>query len=287
MANKKTKGRVKQTSTEWQKKVDKHQVITQSISWSDRLLELVHISIALIDNDYQTVKKDFYDICDFVNAKIQKARKFHFNLTHTIKLIQTDTTILEKILATVLKDAFQNILACYQDLFQIPINFEFSPNPKLLFFGYQQILDGRSDTSILCKYLMVQYKHNGKPDPFGVFNWQTKEEVLEHGNISSIMASFLGSIGLSENLDLEMCKDIWMHNYVFSPRLPKSDDSKMEEEHYTEMEMEKFKNEFETIYSQFKELNLLAIYQKFIAEVNMGFVARICNLSLDIVDWSL
>ena len=285
MANKKPKGRIRQTRTSWQKVFDQYQGMVQSFSWSDRLPEFTHISIALINNDYQIVKKDFYDICNFVNAKIQTARKFHYNLTHTIKLIQTDTTVLEKIFTTVFKDAFQNILAFYEDLFEIPINFEFKPNPKLLFLGYKQILDGRADTSILCKYLMVQYEHNGRPDPFGHFNWNLKEEILEPMNISSIMALFPPSIGLSENLDLEMCEDIWMHNYMCSPLLPKPDDTKMEEEHYIEMEVDKFKTEFEALYNQFKKLNLLAIYPTFIAEVNMGLVARVCNLSLEAVDF--
>jgi hypothetical protein len=285
MTKKKTKGRIRQTRTEWQKVFDPHPGMVQTFSWSDRIPEFIHISIALIDNDYQTVKNDFDEICDFLNAKVKAKRKFHFNLTHTIKLIRTDTTVLEKILTTVFKNAFQNILAFYQDLFEITINFEFKPNPKLLFLGYKQILDGRADTSILCKYVMVQYEHNRRPDPFGHFNWNAKEEILEPKNVSSIMALFPPSIGLSKNLDLEMCQKIWMHNFVFSPLLPKPDDSKMEEEHYTEMEIDKFKTEFKAIYSQFKEMNLLAIYPKFIAEVNMGFVARVCNLSLEAVDF--
>ena len=111
MAKKKTKGRIRQTRTEWQKVFDPHPGMVQTFSWSDRIPEFIHISIALIDNDYQTVKNDFYEICDFVNAKVKAKRKFHFNLTHTIKLIRTDATVLEKILTTVFKNAFQNILA--------------------------------------------------------------------------------------------------------------------------------------------------------------------------------
>lgn len=285
MTNKKRKGRIRQTRTEWQKVFDPHPGMIQPFSWSDRLPEFIHISIALIDNDYKTVKGDFYTICDFINSKVKMKRKFHFNLTHTIELIKSDTVILDKIFETVFKEAFQNILTFYHDLFQIPIDFEFKANPKLLFLGYRQILDGRADTSILCKYLMVQYEQHGRQDPFGHFNWQSKEEILEPMNVSSIMALFPPSVGLSENLDLEKCQEIWMYNYVVSPLLPKPDDSEMEEEHYKEMAIDQFKEEFEMLYNGFKELNLLAIYPTFIAEVNMGFVARICNLSLDAVDF--
>lgn len=285
MANKKRKGRIRQSRTEWQKKFDTYPGMIQPFSWSDRLPECIHISIALIDHDYQKVKQDFYAMCDFINSKVKLKHRFHFNLTHTISLIKSEPVILDKIFETVFKDAFQNILAFYHDLFQIPIDFIFKLNPKLLFIGYRQILDGRADTSILCKYLMVQYVQNGRQDPFGHFNWQLKEEILEPMNVSRIMALFPISIGQSENFDLEKCQEIWMYNYIGSPFLPKSDDSKMEEDHYKEMAIDQFKEEFEKLYNEFKELNLLAIYPTFIAEVNMGFVARICNLSLDAVDF--
>lgn len=283
--SKKEKGRVRQTRTEWQKVFDPHPGMIQPFGWSDRLPEVLHISIALIDHDYQTVKSDFHRIADFVNAKIKSNRKFHFNLSHTIKLIQQDKTILDEIFKTSFKAAFENILPFYYDLFKIEVDYKFKPNVKLLFLGYKQILDGRADTSILSKYLMVQYEQIGRQDAFGMFNWNSKEEILEPMNVSTVMSIFPPSIGLSENMDLEFCQDIWMHNYSYSPLMPKPDDSKQEEEHFKEMKLEELTNEFKELYSQFKELNLLAVYPPFIAEINMGFVARISNLSLDAVDF--
>lgn len=285
MTKKKRKGRIRQTRTEWQNVFDPHPEMVQSFSWSDRIPEFIHISITLIDHNYQTVKKDFYEICDFVNSRIEMKRRFHFNLTHTVTLIKSDESIIKKIFETVFKDAFQNILTFYNDIFQIAINFDFKENPKLLFLGYKQILEGRSNISILCKYLMVQYEQHGREDPFELFNWQSKEDILNPMNVSRIMALFPPSIGLSENLDIEKCHQIWMHNYIYSPLITEPDCSEMEEEHYAEMNIEGFKKEFENLYLRFKELNLLAIYPPFIAEVNMGFVARICNLSLDAVDF--
>ena len=74
MAKKKTKGRIRQTRTEWQKVFDPHPGMVQTFSWSDRIPEFIHISIALIDNDYQTVKNDFYEYLSsvkFINWLIQ------------------------------------------------------------------------------------------------------------------------------------------------------------------------------------------------------------------------
>ncbi|MCX6246850.1 MAG: DUF5677 domain-containing protein [Bacteroidetes bacterium] len=281
----KRKGRIRQTRTVWQRTFDPYPGMVQPFSWSERIPEFVHISIALYNNDYETVKKDFYEICDYVNQKVHLQRKFHFNLTHAIKLIPKETTILEKILDSSFREAFQQILIFYQDIFEISVDKDIEFKPKLLFNGYKQILDGRSDTSILCKYLMVQYEQSGRPDFFGLFKWNSKEEIVDPNNVSTIMALFPPSIGLSENLDLGMCQDLWMYNYLFSPRLPKPDDSKMEEEHYLEMGVDKFKNEFIDLYGEFKKLNLLAIYPRFIAEINMGFVSRISNLSIEAVEF--
>jgi hypothetical protein len=67
--------------------------------------------------------------------------------------------------------------------------------------------------------------------------------------------------------------------------MPKPDHSKQNEEHYKEMKIEEFTNEFNELYSQFKVFNLLAVYTTTIAEINMGFTSRICNLSLDTVEF--
>ena len=106
----------------------------QPFSWSDRLPEILHISIALIDNDYQTVKKDFYRIADFINNKVKSKRKFHFNLSHTIKLIKQDRTILDEIFKTSFKSSFEQILPFYYYIFEIEIDFEVNPNVKYFFF---------------------------------------------------------------------------------------------------------------------------------------------------------
>jgi len=283
-SKKKKKGRVRQTRTEWQKVFDQHPGMIQPFSWSDRLPEVLHISIALLDHDYQTVKSDFIRIANFVNDKTELTRKFHFNLSNTIKLIKSDQTILDEILKTSFKDAFIQLIRFYRPIFQMEMDLVSKMNIKLLLLGYKQILNGRSDISILCKYLMVQYEQIGRPDPSGLFSWNTVEEILEPQHVSNIMACFPPSIGLSENLDLEFCEDLWMHNYIYAPLMPEEDDSKRERKRFKEMKVEGLKKEFERYYADFKKLNLIAIYPKTIAEINMGFVSRISNLSIETVD---
>jgi len=285
MTRKKNKGRVRQTRTSWQKTFDPHPGLLQPFSWSSRIPEVLHISMALIENDYQVVKSDLYQISDYVNLKHKTKRKFHFNLSHTIRLIKEDGSILEKINTTCFKKTFEQILLFYKRYLDVEIEESVVPNFRLLLLGHKQILDGRSDTSILCKYLIMQYEHKGRQDPFGMYIFNSKEEILKLQNVSMVMASFAPSIGQSENLDLDFCEDIWMFNYSLVPFMPPKDDTIAEEEHFKEMGIQELADEFKELYSQFRDINLLIIYPKPIAEINMGFVSRICNLSLDVVEF--
>lgn len=280
---KKRKGRIRQTRTSFQKVFDSNPEIIQSFSWIARLPEFIHISITLINNDYETIEKDFFEISEFINSKFHFKQKFHFNLTHTLQLIIQDKTVLDKINSTVFKESFESLLYFYNDLFDISIVVK-SYQKNLIFIGYRQILDGRSETSILGKYLMLKYSQIGNFDPTNLFNLQNKEQILDPINVSRIMSLFPIMIGQSENFDLDLCEDIWLYNYINSPLLPSEDSKLMEEEHFLEMNINELKSEFNSLYSKVKELNLLAIYPKFIAEINMGFIARICNLCIDTID---
>lgn len=283
---KKRKSRIRQTRTEWQKTFDPYPDRIQTFSWSDRLPEVLHISIALIDHDYQIVKTDFNNIANLVNEKHEFNRRFHFNLSHTIKLIKQDKTILDAILKTSFKDAFEQIILFYNSILEVD-DFEVKTNPKskFLYLGFKQILNGRAKISVLSKYLMIQYDQHERPDPFGLFNWNTEEEILEQQNHTRIMALFPPAIGLSENFDLNFCEDIWMYNYLCSPISPKPDGTKEEEAQYKEMKLDDFLDEFKILYSEFRDIFLFNVYPTFIAEINMGFVSRICNLSINTVEF--
>lgn len=282
MTKKKGGNRIRQNRTEWQKVFDKHPGMIQPFSWPDRIPEVLHISMALIDHDFETVKQDFYKISNYVNNNYTSVRKFHFNLSHAIRLIKDDHRILHEIDKTSFKEAFKNILSYYHPI--LNIRTDVSINASLLLNGYKQILKGRSDISILCKYLMIQYDQNDRPDTFNLFNLNSVAEILIPTNVSSIMAMFPPSIGQSENLDLHFCNKFWTYNNLYSPFMIKPDDTKNEEAHYNEMKLDELKEEFISLYTEFKDLNLLAVYNRFTAEVNMGLLARVCNLTIDVVE---
>jgi len=110
MSAKKKRSRIRQTRTEFQKVFDPYPGMIVPFSWSDRLPEVLHISIALNEFDYQTVKKDFAEIANYVNKNYDLERKFYFNLTHTVKLIKEDKKLLDVIFKTSFKKGFEQIL---------------------------------------------------------------------------------------------------------------------------------------------------------------------------------
>jgi len=282
------KGRVRQTRTSWQKTFDPHPGMVGSISWIDRMPEILHISIALYENDYQQVEADFFHIADFVNKKYAIRPEFHFNLTHAIRLIKDDPEILIEINKTCFKNAFNEILFFYRRMVGADLFDATNFNPKLLLVGYHQVLKGRSDTAILCKYLMMKYMDRNMddlPEPFQMYGHNNREEILDLTSVSQVFARFPITAGSSGYLDLEFCHDMWMENYLFSPFLPPSDIQAMEENEYKEIGFENLKDNFQELYARFKSLRLITVIERPIAEVLMGFVGRIGDLTLQIMEF--
>lgn len=283
MSKKGRKGRVRQTRTEWQKAFDPYPGMVQPFSWSDRLPELLHISMALIDHDYVTVKSDFHRIGDYVRIRHPKPPFFHFNLSHTLKLISSDKSILEKIFQTSFRNAFQQLIAFYYKLFNLSIDFEVKPDPRTLLLGYKQILNGRSDVAVLCKYMMLQYDSKHSRDAFNILSWNSREEILSH--VSNVMAMFPASVGSSDNIDLNFCHNVWMYNHYYMPPILRADPGQEDDKHYKEMKLDDLAKEFQKLFGDFKAINLSAVYAPFIAEVKMGFAARISNLTIEAIGY--
>lgn len=190
--------RIRQTRTEFQKVFDKHPGMYEMVPWPIYIPEVMHISMALAENEYTKVMEGFHTVADYVNGRHSFQRPFHFNLSHTIELIKTDPTVLEKIKETSFKRPFDILWHIYRKILNQKIETPRPDNIDALFKGYEQILDGRSDTSILCKYLMLQYDQKNK-DYFNQFGAKTKEEILDPGKKSIIMSMFLAGMTTSSN----------------------------------------------------------------------------------------
>ncbi len=278
--------RIRQTKTSFQKAFTGFENYLQPFSWHERIPEFLHISIALVEFDFIDVEKDFIKIINYINQTQPFKEKFHFNLSHTIKIIKEDKNLLNVILDSCFKTAFEQ-LYIYNEILEIDIDIDIenmNMKPELLFKGYKQILDGRSDNSILCKYLMLKNDQKDLIITHNLLNFTTKNEILKPDNVSQIMAAFPPSIGLSENFDLSFCEQIWFFNYTNIPFIDKPDESENENQIYHEMKIDEYLHEFKQIYSEFRNINLLYFFPRGIMEIIIGFNSRICNLSIDVVD---
>lgn len=277
----KPRKRIRQTKTDFQNAFDTYPQKLEVVPWPAFLPEVLHISMALVDNSYDKVKADFHSIADYVNSKHKFQRRFHFNLSHTLELIKKDDTILPIIQKSVFKVPFEVLLFTYYHLF------EFKPEEKSpdsfnsLFKGYKQILDGRSDSAILCKYIMLQYDQKDK-DHFNHFCLENEKDILDEKSV--VMTGFLSGMSTSTNMSPEFSLHVWMFNYLSLPPIFKPDSIMDEEKIYKEMQIDELKSEFSGLYEEFKKINLRLLFVPPVSEVNMGFVSRICNLSLDVVD---
>lgn len=278
----KKRGRMRQRLTDWQKAFESYPEMIKPVSWSDRMPELLHISIALVEFDFVRVRTDFHAIADYVRSRHSTNPPFHFNLSHTIRLMKTDETILPVILKTSFKEAFHQIIGLYGDHIDLPLTFPINANPLLMMRGYKQILNGRSDGAILCKYIMLQYDSRPYPDPFDKMAWNDPKIILQHK--SDVMAMFPPTIGQSENLDLKFCFDIWMFNRFRMPPILKRDPAPDDDKEYADMNIEKLFVAFKKLYLNFKEVNLPAAFNPYLAEILMGFAARVSNLTIETVE---
>jgi hypothetical protein len=282
------KGRVRQTRTGWQNTFDPYPGMVNSISWIDRMPEVLHISMALAEYSYEQVQADFFRIADFVNARHGIRPEFHFNLTHTLKLMRDDPAIFEYITGTSFEKSFHEILFFYQRLIGIPRKPPEKSDYGILFRGYHLALKGRSDTAVLCKYIMMKYQDRNMrdlPEPFQFYRHTTVKEILSSENTSQVMARFPITSGTSPHIDTEFCHDLWMENYLFSPFIPEPDPKDMEKKEYEEIGFATIKDHFETIYGEFKNIRLFTVFERPIAEVIMGFVSRVSNFALEIMEF--
>jgi hypothetical protein len=256
----------------------------QNVSWYDYSLEMLHISLALFHNEYEIVSRDAQRISRFVNSRHIFDKSYHFNLSHTIELIIKDGALLDEIANTCFKESFNQIIKYYQKILGIKPREQIRTDLRMLVHGFANLSNGRADVSILSKYLLMQIDNNGKADPAGLFSLRSKDEILHTINVSRIMATFPVSIGMSPNINVCFCHALWQYNYMFAPFVTKQDDTMIEESHYQEMKIEELVSSFKILYEQFKLVDLFVVYPRGIAEIIMGFVARVCNLSIDVQD---
>lgn len=278
----KKRTRIKQTKTDFQRTFGSHEVMIQSTSWLDVAPEVIHIALALQNNSFEEVQRDFNIICDAtIEHGYTDDTKFSFTLSQAVLIIKNNIKFLELLKNTAF-DSLREIICIYHELFEIPISCAESYNIMPMAQAFNSILDGRSDTSILCKQLMIRRFIIDGPLPIGLQS-TTIEEILLPQNVSSIMAIFPITVRASNQMSVDFCEDIWYFNYFRMPFARVKNVTKSEEEKFREHRIALYRQRLIRGFDDFKQIPLLAIFPRGIAEVIKGCCARVANLSIDII----
>ena len=278
----KKRTRIKQTKTEFQRTFESHEGMIHSVSWLDVAPEVIHIAFALQNNSFEEVQRDFNTICDTtIEHGYTDDLKFCFTLSQAIVLIKKDIKFLELLKNTAF-DSLREIICVYNELFEIPISCTKSYNIIPMAQAFNSILDGRSDTSILCKQLTIRRFIIDGPLPICLQS-TTIEEILLPQSVSSIMAIFPITVRESNQVSVDFCEDLWCFNYFRIPFARAKNVTKKEEEKFREHRIAFYRQRLITGFDDFKQIPLLAIFPRGIAEVIKGCFGRIANLSIDII----
>ena len=152
-----------------------------------------------------------------------------------------------------------------------------------LFIGYKNILDGRSPKAILLKLLVIKSGVDISFLPLGKI--VVRDEADLNGFIvSNVMALFVAIAAENSAIDLRFCSNIWLFNFIMSPVFYIPSGVEEQKNIFNQYKVGEFKGRFNEIYKEFRDINLLLTYVRPIAEVNMGLIARICDLTIDIVE---
>lgn len=275
----KKKSRIRQTKTEWQEVLEQYNNLRFQ-SWHFSLPELLHISIALDNNDYEKVKSDFIDFCDFVKKEM-KTDKFYGNLSSAIEFIKKNQTKFELLKDNVFHHSITQILVFYKSIFQIEIEKSKYKSGSII-NGFYSLLERDNDKTMICKFIFINQVYRNDTRPLKTIIL-TKEDVLESYNCSVINSAWL-VITTSENIiDFSFANLIWHFNYINIP-IKQSDDTENENNRYKKFNINELKEEFEDLTDRFRDIPIIALISRPIAEIIMGFINRSIYLTKEIIE---
>jgi len=276
----KKRSRIRQTKTEWQKAFETYGNIKYQ-PWNLCLPELLHISIALIDNDFEKVKYEFIELCKIIKRKSNK-EEFHGNLSAIIDFIKEQPAELEELNTNIFYFSITQIIAFYNDFFKINLQYEFECKPKYIFSGFDNLIEQKSDFTITCKFIIINGYYDNDTSKLNR-KIITYDDVIAVDNRSVINATWLG-ISVSKNIvNHEFTELIWFFNYILIPVM-QIDDTENEEKRFTQFEINDLKAEYLKYSEEFKEIPLFTVLDRPFAEIIMGFVNRSIYLTAQVIE---
>lgn len=275
--------RIKKVISEWEAFwEDKQGYLAKPVSWHDAIPELIHIAIALQKNEPEEILISLMGIKK--ELKKEKGIDWIGNLSTLFQLIKQDATTIDIIKKTVLGETIDNLIVSYDKIFGIQASNRKALAYKIVFRGYYDINERHKEISLLCKFIITKFLSYENPDPFGLLNRNTREDILEEDNLASITAMWIPVSTDYKIINSEFSKVIWNYNLKVFPFLLYPDDSGNETKKIETMKILQLKNEFDFNLTEFKKIDLLKYIHRYVGEVFMGFIGRLHYLTIKIIE---
>jgi hypothetical protein len=277
------KGRIKKVISEWEAFwEDKQDYLATPVSWHDAIPELIHIAISLQKNEPEDILISLIEI----KRELKKKKKIDWvgNLSTLVELIKQDATTIDIIKKTVFSETIDNLIVSYDKIFDVEVSNRKTLAYKTVFRAYYDINERHKATSLLCKFIITKFLSFENPDPFGLLNRNSREDILEEDNLASITAMWIPISTEYKIINSEFSKVIWNYNLKVFPFILYPDESEIETKKIETMKIIQLKNEFDFNLSEFKKIDLLKYIHRYVGEVFMGFIGRLHYLTIKIIE---
>lgn len=274
-------GRVKRKISEWEAFwEDKKGFLGKSPSWHEVIPEMLHVAIALEKNEPADVLKALIQI----RSEIKSAYNIEWagNLSTLFDVVRNDSAFIKTLESTILIDTIDCLIKMYHKFFDLEISRIDIAIQKTLYKAYFDLNERRKPMSLLCKFIITKFLSRENADPFGMLNKNTRDEILEDDNISSITAMWI--LFSDRFVNFKFSKSVWNYNLKIFPFLSAPDDSEIETKKIETMKIIQLKNEFDVNLSEFKKIDLLKYIHRYVGEVFMGFIGRLHYLTIKIIE---
>ncbi len=279
------KGRIKKIISEWDFFwKDKQEFLAEPLTWHDSIPEVLHIAISLQNNEPEKILEGL----KFIKNELKNTYNIDWkgNLSNLFQLIYESPKIFELIKKTVLYESINALVVTYHKLFnyEVPSGNLFAHT--IVYRAYFDIKERKKDISILCKYILCKLLGNEEKDYFNLLKANTREEILEFSFASSVTPNWICISHAHDIVNYNFSNSIWHYNINNLPFIVEPDEtvSKRESQEFKLNKMNLAKEKLDNYFIEFKKIDLRNYLNRYVAEVFMGFIARIHYLAVKIVE---
>jgi hypothetical protein len=279
------KGRIKKKISEWEFFWEGNQgFLGKPLSWHEAIPEVLHIAISLQQSEPKEILDGLIEIRLVIKGLYGVDWKG--NLSNLIQLLQQNPPLIEVIENSIFDNSIRCLITTYNKLFNVRVPDGNLIAHRFVYRAYHELEDRHNDTSILCKYILCKFLNGDKNDVFNLFAEIDRAKILVPDFASQVTPNWI-LIAQNDNLiNYSFGEFIWGYNIKHLPFIvvPDSITEKREVKNFKKNKMNLLKEKLDTHFSEFKKINLFGHFNRYVAEVFMGFISRVNYLAVKIVE---